>query len=98
MKFCCGLSRVQEIDLHLHPLWQVEIIAKLTAIFPETQFIATSHSPLMAQVAETANYVLFRKRETDVEKIHHRVAVLSSHSGSIPCQTMGSRAASQLVG
>lgn len=58
---------IDEIDLHLHPLWQLRIIDDLTAIFKRTQFIATAHSPLMVQVAESANLVLLRKRKTDVE-------------------------------
>lgn len=58
---------IDEIDLHLHPLWQLGIIDDLSAIFPGTQFVATSHSPLMVQVAEAANFVLLRKRDTDVE-------------------------------
>ena len=36
---------IDEIDLHLHPKWQREIVHKLTATFPRCQFIATTHSP-----------------------------------------------------
>ncbi|MEE4279317.1 MAG: AAA family ATPase [Halieaceae bacterium] len=36
---------VDEIDLHLHPRWQREVIHNLTAAFPKCQFIATTHSP-----------------------------------------------------
>jgi predicted ATP-binding protein involved in virulence len=61
---------IDEIDLHLHPHWQLRIIDDLSAIFPGTQFIATSHSPLIVQVAETANLVLLRKRETDAEIVN----------------------------
>ena len=58
---------IDEIDLHLHPLWQREIIKQLSALFPATQFIATSHSPLIVQVADTANLVLLQKRDDAVE-------------------------------
>lgn len=60
---------IDEIDLHLHPRWQLDIIKNLSEIFPATQFIATSHSPLMAQVAESANFVLLniRQDENDVK-------------------------------
>lgn len=61
---------VDEIDLHLHPVWQLRIIDDLCRTFTGTQFIATSHSPLIVQVAETANLVLLRKRETDVEIVN----------------------------
>lgn len=61
---------IDEIDLHLHPLWQLRIIDDLRELFPRTQFVATSHSPLMVQVAEAANFVLLHKRETDVEIVN----------------------------
>ncbi len=55
---------VDEIDLHLHPQWQRELIQKLDEIFPRTQFIATAHSPLVVQAAPGANIILL-KREGD---------------------------------
>ena len=36
---------IDEIDLHLHPKWQRQIVGKLTETFPRCQFIATTHSP-----------------------------------------------------
>lgn len=36
---------IDEIDLHLHPRWQRQIVRNLTAAFPHCQFIATTHSP-----------------------------------------------------
>lgn len=38
---------IDEIDAHLHPEWQQEIIGRLKAQFPQVQFIATTHSPLV---------------------------------------------------
>jgi predicted ATP-binding protein involved in virulence len=36
---------IDELDLHLHPRWQRDIVQKLTDTFPTCQFIATTHSP-----------------------------------------------------
>jgi predicted ATP-binding protein involved in virulence len=36
---------IDEIDLHLHPKWQREVVRNLTAAFPKCQFVATTHSP-----------------------------------------------------
>jgi predicted ATP-binding protein involved in virulence len=36
---------IDEIDLHLHPKWQRQIVHSLTGAFPGCQFIATTHSP-----------------------------------------------------
>ncbi len=52
---------VDEIDLHLHPKMQRDLMSRLSKIFPNTQFIATAHSPLVAQAAENANIVLLRR-------------------------------------
>lgn len=46
---------IDEIDLHLHPMWQRTIIQNLSKHFPNTQFVATAHSPLMVQSASNAN-------------------------------------------
>ena len=36
---------IDEIDLHLHPKWQRQIVHKLAEAFPRCQFIVTTHSP-----------------------------------------------------
>ena len=36
---------IDELDLHLHPKWQRQIVHSLAAAFPKCQFIATTHSP-----------------------------------------------------
>lgn len=46
---------IDEIDLHLHPTWQREVVSYLTERFPNTQFIATAHSPLIVQAATSVN-------------------------------------------
>jgi len=42
-----GIVLVDELDLHLHPTWQTEIVAGLKRTFPRMQFIVTTHSPLV---------------------------------------------------
>jgi len=51
---------VDEIDLHLHPRWQRELLQTLDRIFQRTQFIVTAHSPLIVQAAPNANLALLR--------------------------------------
>ena len=50
-----GIVLVDEIDLHLHLSWQMEVIAHLAKTFPRLQFIFTSHSPLIAGSVEWMN-------------------------------------------
>ena len=40
-----GVVLIDEIDLHLHPQWQQTILSDLHVIFPEVQFIVSSHAP-----------------------------------------------------
>ena len=40
-----GVVLIDEIDLHLHPLWQKEILQALVKTFPSLQFIVATHSP-----------------------------------------------------
>ena len=42
-----GVVMIDEVDLHLHPQWQLVVLAKLTETFPNCQFIVTTHSPLV---------------------------------------------------
>lgn len=63
---------VDEIDLHLHPKWQRTLMSYLSERFPNTQFIATAHSPLVVQAAQDANIVLLR-REGDHVVIENNV-------------------------
>jgi len=40
-----GVVLIDEIDTHLHPAWQRDIIPALTHVFPNVQFLVTTHSP-----------------------------------------------------
>lgn len=42
-----GVVMIDEIDLHLHPRWQVDVLDRLRRTFPNIQFILTTHSPLI---------------------------------------------------
>jgi energy-coupling factor transporter ATP-binding protein EcfA2 len=57
---------VDEIDLHMHPRWQRQMIGYLTQRFPNTQFVVTAHSPLVVQAAAGANIVLLRRQRDHV--------------------------------
>lgn len=44
---------IDEIELHLHPKWQRQILRNLKAAFPRCQFIATTHSPVVVGEVES---------------------------------------------
>ena len=54
-----GIVLIDEVDLHLHPRWQREILVQLTEVFPNIQFIVSTHSPVIvvggAEIAQVVN-------------------------------------------
>lgn len=56
-----GLLLVDEIDLHLHPVWQRQLMQFIGDRFPHLQIVATTHSPLTVhQAGEDELYFLRR--------------------------------------
>jgi predicted ATP-binding protein involved in virulence len=54
-----GVVLIDEIELHLHPQWQREIVPKLTGTFPNCQFIITTHSPqVISHLKPESIYIL----------------------------------------
>ena len=50
--FSYGVVLIDEVDMHLHPEWQQTIIGELRSIFPNIQFIVTTHSPQVLTTVE----------------------------------------------
>ena len=50
-----GIVMVDEVDLHLHPRWQMTVLPVLAKALPKLQFIVTSHSPLVVGSLEWMN-------------------------------------------
>lgn len=44
---CEQLILIDEVDLHLHPFWQLSVLSNLQRKFPRCQFFVTSHSSLV---------------------------------------------------
>ncbi|WP_138502666.1 AAA family ATPase [Nostoc sp. PA-18-2419] len=64
-----GVVLIDEIELHLHPKWQREIIPALTRTFPNCQFIVTTHSPqVISQVKPEGIYILEKTDQGVVAK------------------------------
>jgi len=55
-----GVVLVDEVDLHLHPKWQMTVVATLAKTLPRLQFVFTSHSPLVAGSLERTNIVCLK--------------------------------------
>ncbi len=51
---------IDEIDTYLHPKWQVQILKVLVEKFPKTQFIVTTHSPLVLSTLDNRQAAAYR--------------------------------------
>ena len=60
-----GIVMIDEVDLHLHPQWQLEVLPTISRAFPRLQFLCTTHSPIVAGTVESANlFLLLAEGET----------------------------------
>jgi len=53
-----GIVIIDELDNHLHPQWQRDLVDKLTTLFPKVQFIVSTHSPVPLLGAPTDRTVI----------------------------------------
>ena len=53
-----GVVLIDEIDLHLHPLWQQTVVSKLKDTFKNIQFFITTHSPIVASDVDGAVFAV----------------------------------------
>lgn len=56
---CSAIILIDEIDLHLHPSWQRDVLPRMREVFPQCQFFVTTHSP----------FVLTNVKSTDGDKL-----------------------------
>lgn len=58
-----GIILIDEVDLHLHPEWQREFLPRLLEVFPNLQFIVSTHSPFIIQSVKEGKLI-------DLDKIN----------------------------
>jgi predicted ATP-binding protein involved in virulence len=58
-----GVVLIDEIDLHLHPKWQQQVLDDLLGIFPKMQFIATTHAPSVIHAVKNESLLLLRDND-----------------------------------
>jgi hypothetical protein len=61
-----GLVLIDELDLYLHPAWQVSVVSTLKQIFKKMQFIVTTHSPLVLASVPAVSVVYLEDKEGDI--------------------------------
>jgi predicted ATP-binding protein involved in virulence len=59
-----GVLLIDEMDLHLHPVWKRNLVDFLNSAFPNLQIIATTHSPLSIQQCGEGELFVVRREDT----------------------------------
>ena len=62
-----GTVLIDEIDAHLHPSWQATILESLRVLFPNIQFVVTTHSPSVIMSAQKDEVILFNNNNGIVD-------------------------------
>lgn len=63
-----GVVLIDELDIHLHPVWQRQIATLFQKTFPKLQFIVATHSPLAA-IGAGENALTLRLTKNDQGKV-----------------------------
>jgi predicted ATP-binding protein involved in virulence len=58
-----GMVLIDEVDVHLHPIWQRRVATDLKETFPSIQFVCTSHSPQLIGELQPDEVRLMRGNE-----------------------------------
>lgn len=55
-----GWVFIDEVDMHLHPQWQMKIMPRLLELFPTINFVITTHSPFVLRSLKPENSLVVR--------------------------------------
>lgn len=58
-----GIVLIDEIDMHLHPKWQWNIISALEETFPKVQFILATHSPIVISSCSNEQLIMIGDKQ-----------------------------------
>lgn len=75
-----GLVLIDEIDMHLHPLWQQTVLLDLQKAFPLVQFVVTTHSPqvLGSVPADSIRVLMWGKQFEGVRRVSFSMGATSA--------------------
>lgn len=86
----CGVVIIDEIELHLHPKWQQNIVSALLKSFKNIQFIITTHSPQVLSTVDKKNIRMFVKDEKgDTLSVSPTFQTKGVKSADVMAQIMG---------
>lgn len=90
-----GVVLIDEIELHMHPSWQRKVLSKLREIFPNIQFIITTHSPIVLSEADESYNLFFTSNENEKIDVVPVAQLNGYDTNSVLEQFMGTKSMNQ---
>jgi len=99
-----GIILIDEMETHLHPIWQRYIVDRFNKYLPKVQFVVTTHSPLVALgtsdlkdsllleldlINESSNKVRFKNKDASTYKGYSVDQILTSSAFDVPIARSG---------
>jgi predicted ATP-binding protein involved in virulence len=79
---------IDEVDLHLHPIWQQQVLVDLVATFPKAQFIVTTHSEKVLTTIKPEHIVLLTRQKDNIFA-EQATSSYGAESGRLLVEIMG---------
>lgn len=79
---------IDEVELHLHPLWQRKMIPWLLETFPQCQFVLSTHSPQVLSEIESRHIRILEDRPSGT-RVHDALATLGRDSNHLLVSVFG---------
>ena len=80
---------IDEIELHLHPSWQQQVLSDLTRTFPNTQFVVSTHSPQVLTTVKPENIVELRRENCGITAKLTSAPTYGAEAGDVLATVMG---------
>lgn len=84
-----GIVLIDEIELHLHPSWQQQVLHDLRRTFPNIQFIVSTHSPQVLTTVKPNQIISLHKKGASLIAGQPVTATYGAEAGNVLSLVMG---------
>lgn len=86
-----GIVMIDELELYLHPRWQMHILDDLHNAFPNIQFVVTTHSPFIIQSVKKENLIVLDGVTSNTDPIYRSIEEIAAAEMNMPDVTRSIR-------
>jgi len=84
-----GILLIDEVDMHLHPRWQQQVLGLLREAFPAMQMVVTTHSPQVLSTVDVESIRIVRHTDGVGSIEHPRFQTRGVESADVLAEIMG---------